>query len=67
MLNSCPNHYIARERLCLATTADYWVNAMDGRTFFVVSQAVDPYSPDFFAQDEEGARCLLDLSQIFRR
>jgi prepilin-type processing-associated H-X9-DG protein len=24
-----PKHYIARERLCLSATADYWVNAMD--------------------------------------
>ena len=26
-----PKHYVARERLCLSATADYWVNAMDGR------------------------------------
>jgi hypothetical protein len=37
-----PKHYVARERLCLSATVDYWVNAMDGRPFFVVSQAVDP-------------------------
>src|ERR1700693_4682709 len=37
-----PKHYIARQRLCLSATADYWVNAMDGKPFFVVSQAVDP-------------------------
>ena len=37
-----PKHYVARERLCLSATADYWVNAMDGKPFFVVSQAVDP-------------------------
>jgi hypothetical protein len=37
-----PKHYVARERLRLAATADYWVNAMDGKPFFVVSQAVDP-------------------------
>jgi hypothetical protein len=37
-----PKHYIARERLCLSATADYWVNAVDGKPFFVVSQAVDP-------------------------
>jgi len=36
-----PKHYVARERLCLSATADYWVNAMDRRPFFVVSQAVD--------------------------
>ncbi len=34
-----PKHYIARQRLCLSATADYWVNA---KPFFVVSQAVDP-------------------------
>jgi hypothetical protein len=37
-----PKHYIARERLCLSATADYWVNSTDGKPFFVVSQAVDP-------------------------
>ncbi|WP_295448727.1 putative transposase [uncultured Thiodictyon sp.] len=37
-----PRHYVARERLCLRTTTDYWVNAMDGQPFFVVNQAVDP-------------------------
>ena len=37
-----PKHYVARQRLCLSATADYWVNAMDGQPFFIVSQAVDP-------------------------
>ena len=37
-----PATHVARERLCLRATADYWVNAMDGQPFFVVSQAVDP-------------------------
>lgn len=37
-----PKHYVARERLCLRATVDYWVNALDGQPFFVVSQAVDP-------------------------
>ena len=37
-----PKHYIARQRLCLSATADYWVNPMDGKPFFVVSRAVDP-------------------------
>lgn len=37
-----PRHYVARERLCLRATTDYWVNAMDGRPFFVINEAVDP-------------------------
>jgi len=37
-----PKHFVARQRLCLSATADYWVNAMDGKPFFVVSQPVDP-------------------------
>ena len=37
-----PKHYVARQRLCLSATADYWVNAMDGKPFFVMSQPVDP-------------------------
>jgi hypothetical protein len=36
-LTDLPRRYIARERLCLRGTTDYWVNAMDGRPFFVVS------------------------------
>jgi hypothetical protein len=41
-LTDLPRRYIARERLCLRATTDYWVNAMDGRPFFVVSYPVDP-------------------------
>jgi hypothetical protein len=37
-----PRHYVARQKLCLRATSDYWVNAMDGQPFFVVHQAVDP-------------------------
>lgn len=37
-----PRHYVARQRLCLRATTDYWVNAMDGQPFFVINQAVDP-------------------------
>jgi len=41
-LTSLPRRYVARERLCLRGTTDYWVNAMDGQPFFAVTQAVDP-------------------------
>jgi hypothetical protein len=37
-----PKAYVAREQLCLRATMDYWVNAMDGRPFFVVTQDLDP-------------------------
>jgi prepilin-type processing-associated H-X9-DG protein len=37
-----PRRYVARQRLCLRGRTDYWVNAMDGQPFFVVTQAVDP-------------------------
>ncbi len=37
-----PRHYVARQRLCLRATTDYWVNAMDGQPFFYINQAVDP-------------------------
>lgn len=33
-----PRAYVAREQLCLRASLDYWVNAMDGRPFFVVRQ-----------------------------
>jgi transposase-like protein len=36
-----PKHYVARERLCLRASVDYWVNAMDGQPFMVVNQVVD--------------------------
>ena len=41
-LTALPRRYVARQRLCLRGTTDYWVNAMDGQPFFVVSQAADP-------------------------
>ena len=41
-LTHLPRRYVARERLCLRGTTDYWVNAMDGRPFFMVSYPVDP-------------------------
>ena len=41
-MTKLPRRYVSRERLCLRGTTDYWVNAMDGQPFFVVSQAVDP-------------------------
>ena len=37
-----PKHYVAREKLCLRATCDYWVNAMDGKPFFVIPKDVDP-------------------------
>jgi transposase-like protein len=37
-----PRHYVARQKLCLRATTDYWVNALDGRPFFLINKAVDP-------------------------
>src|SRR5207244_7986145 len=37
-----PRHYVARERLCLRATTDYWINAMDGQHFLYVNKEVDP-------------------------
>lgn len=37
-----PRRYIARERLCLRATTDYWVNAMDGAPFFCLTKPIDP-------------------------
>lgn len=37
-----PRHHVARQRLCLRATTDYWVNAMDGQPFFFINKAVDP-------------------------
>jgi hypothetical protein len=41
-LTALPRRYVSRQRLCLRGTTDYWVNALDGQPFFVVTQAVDP-------------------------
>ncbi|MBI5278167.1 MAG: hypothetical protein HY854_17085 [Burkholderiales bacterium] len=41
-LTQLPRRYVARQRLCLRGTTDYWVNAMDGAPFFAVTQAADP-------------------------
>lgn len=37
-----PRHYVARERLRLRATADYWINAMDGQPFLYINKEVDP-------------------------
>jgi len=37
-----PRHHVARLKLCMRATTDYWVNAMDGRPFFLVNKPVDP-------------------------
>jgi hypothetical protein len=41
-LAALPRRYVARQKLCLRGTTDYWVNALDGRPFFLVSRPVDP-------------------------
>ena len=41
-LTALPRHYVARERLCLRATTDYWINAMDGQPFLFVNKEVDP-------------------------
>ena len=37
-----PYHYVARQRLCMRATSDYWVNGFDGLPFFKINCAVDP-------------------------
>ena len=41
-LTTLPRRYVAREKLCLRGTTDYWVNALDGQPFFLVTRTVDP-------------------------
>ena len=36
-----PRRYVARQRLCLRGTTDYWVNDALGQPFFVVERAID--------------------------
>jgi hypothetical protein len=37
-----PRQYVAREKLCLRGSVDYWVNAMDGQPFFFAHKDVSP-------------------------
>ena len=37
-----PKHHVARQKLCLRATTDYWVNAMDGQPLMVINKVVDP-------------------------
>ena len=37
-----PRHYVARQRLCLRATSDYWVSQADGQPIFKVNTVVDP-------------------------
>ena len=46
-----PRHHVARQKLCLRATCDYWINAMDGQPFFVVNQVVDPGMIKVIEQD----------------
>ena len=38
-----PRHHVARQKLCLRATTDYWVNAMDGQPFMVVNKVIITY------------------------
>jgi hypothetical protein len=40
-LTALPKRYVARQRLCLRGTTDYWVNDVLGQPFFAVSRPVD--------------------------
>ena len=37
-----PKHYVARQKLCLRASVDYWVNAMEGEPFFSVPKDISP-------------------------
>ena len=37
-----PKRYVAREKLCLRGTTDYWINDREGRPFFVVNTVANP-------------------------
>jgi transposase len=40
-LTALPKRYVARQRLCLRGTTDYWVNDVQGQPFFAVSRPID--------------------------
>jgi hypothetical protein len=35
-LTDLPRRYVARERLCLRGTTDYWINGLDGAPFLAL-------------------------------
>ena len=37
-----PKHYVSRQKLCLRSTCDYWVNGMQGEPFLKINKAIDP-------------------------
>jgi len=41
-LTELPRRYVARQRLCLRGTTDYWINGLGGQPFFVVNREIDP-------------------------
>jgi hypothetical protein len=41
-LTDLPRRYVARERLCLRGTTDYWINGLGGAPFFILTQPVNP-------------------------
>ncbi len=41
-LTKLPKRHVSREKLCLRSITDYWVNDGAGRPFFVVEKTVDP-------------------------
>ena len=41
-LTALPRRYVARQKLCLRGTTDYWVNGLGGEPFFVITQVVNP-------------------------
>jgi hypothetical protein len=46
-----PRHFVARQKLCLRATTDYWVNALDSQPFFLINKAVDPGLLQVLEQD----------------
>lgn len=41
-LTPLPRHYVARQRLYLRATIDYWINALGGEPFYYINKEVDP-------------------------
>jgi hypothetical protein len=64
-----PRHHVARQKLCLRATTDYWVNAMDGQPFFMINKAVDPgmikvIENDILPQLEKTLPILVDAKDL---
>ncbi len=64
-LTDLPRRYIARERLCLRGTTDYWVNAMDGHlSLWSAAPSIPVYSVCYAIRLYHGSKPMCQTSPL---